>query len=72
MRYKVSSNQGVAIVDAISADDAEEYLQAEYGRVNGPYEAERVADGTETAGIGLTVKIHRTDAFEKVRKEAEK
>jgi hypothetical protein len=70
MRFKVDCQRGVALVDAVDEDDAEEYMEREYGRASGPYEAERCQDQSCTSlGFG-GMKIHRTPAVMMTRENA--
>jgi hypothetical protein len=62
MRYEVSCELGLALVDAIDADDAGDYMEAEYGRASGPYEVEQVDQNKTSCGFD-EMKIHRTPAF---------
>lgn len=61
-RFKVECRLGQSIVDAIDEKDAENWLALEYGRVNGPYSAKEIDQGTTALGMG-DMMIHRTDLF---------
>jgi hypothetical protein len=61
-RYQVEFKFGQSIVDAIDEEDAEDFMASEYGRVNGPYEAERIEVETESFGFG-SMFIHTTEEY---------